>query len=94
VAEPEASLDTPGDEPDVSTPAVFLDGVGERQGVPRPLIPEPAALIGQPLWLLNMRRPVAPGYVCCPSPEPGPHWRVKTLSQPFAEDGRRARHHV
>ncbi len=53
--EPGASLDTPGDEPDASPLSVCCDCGVERHGVPRPCIPEPAALIGHPLWLLHRR---------------------------------------
>jgi hypothetical protein len=66
-----------------------FDRVFERQGTPRPWIPEPCALIGHPLWLLNVRRPVAQGSVCCPAPEPRTNGRVNT-TQPALCIGRYA----
>jgi transposase len=49
--EPDASLDTPRDPPQSSGLEGLVDGVAERQGTPRPFIPEPCPLIGLPLWL-------------------------------------------
>ena len=40
----------------MSVREAFLGCVWERQGTPRPLIPEPWRLIGHPLWLLERRR--------------------------------------
>jgi hypothetical protein len=80
--EPAASLDAPRDEPAASVLAALVACVCDRQGTPRPCLPEPCALSGHPLWLLNMRRPVAQGGVGCPSPAPGPHWRVKKTQPP------------
>ena len=94
VAEPKASLAPPGEEPAARPPAVLLDGVCARPGGPRPVSPEPDALLGPPRWLVPRRRPVAPGDVCGPAPEPGTHWRLTTRSQPCAEDGMRGRSHV
>jgi transposase len=54
--EPGASLDTRREEPQASVPKAFLGCVVERQGTPRPRIPEPLRLIGHPLWLLTKRR--------------------------------------
>jgi hypothetical protein len=51
--------------------SVLVHCVWKRHGTPRPLLPEPGALIGHPLWLWKTRRPVAAGCGCCPSPEPG-----------------------
>ncbi len=47
---------TQGDAPLSSTRDVLWSCVSERQGVPRPFIPEPCPLIGHPLWLLHRRR--------------------------------------
>ena len=52
---PSASLDTQGDEPEVSMPWVRLDYVLEHPGVPRSFIPEPDAWVGYPLWPLKRR---------------------------------------
>ena len=48
---PDASLDTPREQPQSRVLEVLVDCVSERQGTPRPFIPEPCPLIGRPLWL-------------------------------------------
>ena len=85
--EPDVSLDTQREEPASRVLEVLFDCVCEREGAPRPGIPEPCALIGHPLWLLHKRRPVAQGGVGCPSPEPGTHWPARFAS-PFLCIGR------
>ena len=42
--------------------------VSERAGAQRPAIPEPSALIGQPLWLLHTRRESHEGTWAAPLP--------------------------
>jgi len=41
------------DEPVGSVRTAFPGCVCERQGTPRPFIPEPSRLIGHPLWLIK-----------------------------------------
>jgi hypothetical protein len=81
--EPGASLDTSGMSLKRAHSMSTLDGVVERQGVPRPLIPEPLRLIGPLLGLLKRRRwsPV----VACAAPPPSlaRTGASHTLSQPF-----------
>ena len=90
--EPGASLATKGDEPEASTLSVCVDCVCERQGVPRPCIPEPDALIGHPLWLLKRRRCSPPVACAAPPPSPARTGASPMLRQPCEEDGMRARH--
>jgi hypothetical protein len=52
---PGASLDTQGDKPAWSVLSGLLACVVERDGTPRPCLPEPYPLIGHPLWLLESR---------------------------------------
>jgi transposase len=40
------------------------------------LIPDPDALMGRPFLRRDMRRSSNPDDGCCPSPEPGTHWRT------------------
>jgi hypothetical protein len=51
------------------------------------MLPEPLAVIGHPLWLHCRRRSSHQGDVCCPSPEPAPHWRTAPV-QPRIGIGR------
>ena len=46
-------------------------------------LPEPWRLLGNPLWLLSLRRASSTVPVCCPSPEPGSHWRTMHVQPPF-----------
>ena len=47
------------------------------------LIPDPCALIGRPLLLRTIRRWSNTVDVCCPSPEPGTHWRMRPVQPPL-----------
>jgi hypothetical protein len=73
--EPEVSLEAPRDAPEARVLEVLYGGGSERPGTPRSPLPEPGALRGPPFWLLERRRWSKAG-VCCPFPEPEPHWRA------------------
>jgi hypothetical protein len=75
------------DEPVSRTLQALFGCVYQRPGVHRPCIPEPLPLMGCPLWLLSLRRESSTVAVCCPSPEPGSHWRTGHV-QPFFCRGR------
>jgi hypothetical protein len=74
--EPEVYLDAHRDDPEARVLEVLRGCGPERQGTPRSHSPEPGALIGPPLWLLERRRWSPKACVCCPSPEPDAHWRA------------------
>jgi hypothetical protein len=61
----------------------FPGCVFERQGTPRPCIPEPSRLIGHPLWLLNKRRWSHPVACAAPPPSPALTGEAMTLSQAY-----------
>ena len=64
--------------------------VSRRQCTPRSpeaIIPEPAAVAWTPAPAPLHRAMVAKGDGCCPSPEPGPHWRTPVV-QPLLSLGR------
>jgi len=46
--------------------------------------PDPTRVIGRLLSLLSLERQSLMVTVCCPSPEPQPHWRTHTCSLAFA----------
>ena len=48
------------------------------------LCPDPARLIGRVLSLLSRGRKFLMVPVCCPSPDPGAHWRIEMCSLAFA----------
>jgi hypothetical protein len=62
--------------------AVLVDGVVDRHGPPRLVIPEPSALIGHPLWLLQPWRSSPTEDVGCPSPAPDPNWPAAQAEPP------------
>ena len=81
--EPGASLDIKGRSLYQARLMFQLNCVCERQGVHRPQFPEPDALIGHPLWLLQRRR-WSPSVMCAaPPPSPALTGESKILSQAF-----------
>jgi len=77
----------------VSVLEAFSGCVLERQGTPRPFIPEPLRLIGQPLWLLTKRQWSHSVACAAPPPSPALTGEFMRLSLAFAWDGMRARHY-
>ena len=61
----------------------FPGCVLERQGTPRPLIPEPSRLIGHPLWLLQRRRWSHPVAWAAPPPSLARTGESMTLSRAY-----------
>jgi transposase len=73
--EPGASLDAEGMSLSRASSKPAPGGVCARQGTPRPFLPAPSRLLGHPALAPSKMALVASGGVCCPSPEPGTHWR-------------------
>jgi hypothetical protein len=67
----------------VSRLDAFPGGVCERQGTPRPVLPEPARLSGHPRWLLKNRRSSPPVAWAAPPPSPALTGEATTLSQAY-----------
>jgi hypothetical protein len=70
--------------------SVMRDGVCRRTlRSTSALCPDPARLLGRVRSLRCIGRTFLMVPVCCPSPDPGPHGRLKMCSPAVAEDGLR-----
>jgi hypothetical protein len=83
VGEPAASLDTHGlrlpSRPWQSSPALRHRTRTRTEA----FFSEPSRLLGHPLWLLAIRGWSDKVDVCCPAPEPVPHWRTRPVQPLF-----------
>jgi hypothetical protein len=81
--EPDASLDPQGISLTTCPGTTWTFRRHRTRSRPLARLPEPLRLIGAPLWLWSMRRESSTVSVCCPSPEPGSHWRTRPVQPPL-----------